>query len=109
MIELKQNIPYSSITAKLRTGCGPLYLTLVSSRGELIRVFISLGKAGGCANAHLSSLSGHINEELEKGAKYAVASLSEKTGIICHEKDNCVSIAGRYILENLLNRRKHGE
>jgi hypothetical protein len=109
MIELKQDIPYPSTTAKLKTGCGPLYATLVDNKGELVKVFLQLGKAGGCANAHLSSLSGHVNEELEKGTKKAVVSLSQLTGVTCHEKESCVNIAARYILENLLNRRRHGE
>lgn len=54
-------------TVRLHTGCGHIYITPARTQGELIEVFATLGKAGGCAHCQLEALTRSISLGLKYG------------------------------------------
>lgn len=103
---LKQDVAYESDTAKLRTPCGFLYCTIVYAEdSKPLMVILHLGKAGGCAKAHLSMLSEHINLAIERDDITAVSALAKITGFTCSEGSSCSDVAAHYILDKILKRR----
>lgn len=60
-----KTLPGKSV--KVKTGCGNLYVTLNKSEDKLFEVFATLGRAGGCANAQLESLTRMITLSLRCG------------------------------------------
>ncbi len=58
----------SSITRRILTGCGELYITYSIERGASPLVFAYLSKAGGCASSQLEAISSLVSLTLEKGA-----------------------------------------
>lgn len=101
---MKPNVPCESTTAKIKTSCGSLYITTVFavSDGAPISVLLQLGKAGGCAKAHLSVLSEYINHTLRSNYQDTVLALSSISGIKCSEGDSCIGAAVNYLLEIIL-------
>lgn len=58
-----------SRTERVTTGCGILYVTVGATEdGEVLEVFATLGKSGGCTRAFLESLSRCVSI----GLKYQV-------------------------------------
>jgi len=53
---------------KVVTGCGSIYITPARDKGELVEVFATLGKAGGCAHCQLEA----ITRSISLGLKYNV-------------------------------------
>jgi ribonucleoside-diphosphate reductase alpha chain len=51
-------------TAKVKTGCGNIYVTVNHDDVGLVEVFGKLGKAGGCASAQLEGLCRMISVAL---------------------------------------------
>ncbi len=98
---LREGIFYPSTTHKLTTGCGPLFLTIVydEKKTRPIHILSSMGKAGGCATAHLSSLSHEMSHILET-EKFSdrVKAYSELTGFNCHESPCCIEQFVRTIM-----------
>ena len=100
---MKPSVPYSSATAKLKTACGNLYLTtVIDDNKSIVSVLLQLGKAGGCAKAHLSVLSEYINLAIPKGKAEVIAALSAITGVTCSEGNSCVETAVQYMLKFIL-------
>ena len=46
-----------SVTEKVETGCGKLYITITFLDDEVFEVFAALGKAGGCATCFLQAIT----------------------------------------------------
>lgn len=61
-------IATSSITRRVFTGCGELYVTYSAQQEVEPFVFAHLAKAGGCASANLESIGYLISLALNKGA-----------------------------------------
>jgi len=57
-----------STTTRIETGCGHLYVTVGKSDGNIIEVFATLGKAGGCAKAQGEA----ITRAVSLGLKYGI-------------------------------------
>lgn len=60
----KRPICTSGHTAKIKTGCGNMYVTVNHDDVGLVEVFGKLGKAGGCASAQLEGLCRMISVAL---------------------------------------------
>ena len=57
----------SSVSRKIRVGCGSLYVTVGSNNGSPIETIATLGKAGGCAQAQNEALGRAISIGLQWG------------------------------------------
>jgi len=53
---------------RIEVGCGHLYVTAAKAEGNLIEIFATLGKSGGCAMSQLEGLTRSIS----LGLKYRV-------------------------------------
>jgi len=84
-------------TYRIHTGCGKLYITLVSDEKGLCEVFVKMGKAGGCATAQVAAIGQLISIALwsvsqRKGEKEGKRSragivdwaIEQLEGIQCH-------------------------
>lgn len=72
------------ITIRIRTGCGNLYVTLgyIQETKQLIEVFATLGKSGGCPKAQTEA----ITRSISLGLKYNIPIseyIEEFSGISC--------------------------
>lgn len=93
-----------SITIKLQSNCGPIFITVSYVEKTIFEVFIRFGKAGGCgsamANAMATLLSYGLRSGLEPGD--AVKALS---GISCHlGASTCMSKVSegiKYVIQHL--------
>jgi len=56
-----------SQTICIKTGCGNLYTTVAFKDGKPIKVFVRMGKAGGCAAAQCEAISKLLARALELG------------------------------------------
>lgn len=54
-------------TYRIEVGCGHLYVTAARGNGELIEIFATLGKSGGCAMSQLEGLTRSISLGLKYG------------------------------------------
>ena len=103
----------NGVTAKLRTGCGSLYLTLNNDEdGNLFEIKINLGKRGSCINSLLYREAilfsiilqlGATKEELRKLIKSHWVGVSCENGQKTEDGriSSCGDIVGRAILEAL--------
>jgi ribonucleoside-diphosphate reductase alpha chain len=57
----------TAFVEKVTTGCGSMYITVASDDKGLCEVFVSLGKAGGCASAQLEATGRLISLALRSG------------------------------------------
>ena len=57
-----------SITARVETGCGNLYVTVgLTKEGQPFEVFAILGKSGGCAACQSAALTKSISQGIRHG------------------------------------------
>lgn len=70
-------------TYQTKTGCGTLYITINECDGEPFEVFITMGKAGGCAASQLESIGRSISLGLRYGVPPAQF-IKQFQGISCH-------------------------
>ena len=57
----------TAFVEKVTTGCGNMYVTVASDDKGLCELFVSLGKAGGCASAQLEATGRLISMALRSG------------------------------------------
>jgi len=57
----------SGATYEYMTTCGKVYITVNSLYGTPVEVFVSMGKAGGCAAATLESIARLVSKALRSG------------------------------------------
>ena len=70
-------------TTKIATGCGNLYVTInVDEKALPFEVFMSMGKAGGCAMSQLEALGRLVSLALRSGIE-ATAIIEQIRGIRC--------------------------
>lgn len=88
----------SGRTYSYKTGCKTVYITINELDGAPFEIFITMGKAGGCAQAQLEALGRLLSWGLRSGAdiKLIAKSLS---GIRCSETD---TEQGRYSCANAI-------
>ena len=71
-------------TTRIRTGCGPLFVTVNDDeQGSPFELFATLGKAGGCAAAQTEAIGRLVSLALRSGAPVDVVH-SHLRGITCH-------------------------
>ena len=74
-------------TYQMKTGCGPLYITINEDEMGLYEIFISMGKAGGCASSQLEAVGRVISLALKN--KIAPEKIIKQIqGISCHAAVN---------------------
>jgi len=56
-----------SVTERVETGCGKLYITVSFLDNEVFEVFAALGKSGGCATCFLQSITTCITMGIRHG------------------------------------------
>jgi ribonucleoside-diphosphate reductase alpha chain len=54
-------------TRRVTTGCGSLFVTMNSNENGLFEVFVTLGKAGGCAAAQVETMGRLVSLALRSG------------------------------------------
>jgi ribonucleoside-diphosphate reductase alpha chain len=57
----------TAFVEKMTTGCGNMYVTVASDDKGLCELFVSLGKAGGCASAQLEAIGRLVSMSLRSG------------------------------------------
>ena len=57
----------TAFVEKVTTGCGDMYVTVASDDQGMCEVFVSLGKAGGCASAQLEGIGRLVSMALRSG------------------------------------------
>lgn len=71
-------------TTRIRTGCGPLFVTVNDDeRGAPFELFATLGKAGGCAAAQTEAIGRLVSLALRSGAPVETVH-DHLRGITCH-------------------------
>ncbi|MBM4436870.1 MAG: adenosylcobalamin-dependent ribonucleoside-diphosphate reductase [Actinobacteria bacterium] len=71
-------------TARIRTGCGPLFVTINDdARTQPFEVFATLGKAGGCAAAQTEAIGRMVSLALRSGVALEEVH-KHLRGITCH-------------------------
>lgn len=98
-------------TTKIATGCGNLYVTInVDEKGLPFEVFMSMGKAGGCAMSQLEALGRLVSLALRCGIE-TTAIIEQVRGIRCPspswEKGGRIFSCSDAIAR-VLERRLHG-
>jgi len=67
MQKMSRGKTHEGITPRIKTGCGWLYVTLNFQDGKLFELFVTLGKAGGCAKCQTESVAKLITVALKYG------------------------------------------
>ena len=66
--KLKRPKTTQATVTRVETGCGHLYVTVGKDNGNIVEVFATLGKSGGCAKAQGEA----ITRALSLGLKYGI-------------------------------------
>ncbi len=70
-------------TYQMRTGCGPLYVTVNEDPTGLFELFTTMGKAGGCAASQSEAIGRMVSLAWRSGVK-AKQVIKQLQGISCH-------------------------
>ena len=79
----KRNPILKGQTPQIKTGCGPLYITMNEDADGLFEVFATMGKAGGCATSQTEAIGRLVTLAL----RYHVPTqqiVKQLQGISCH-------------------------
>jgi ribonucleoside-diphosphate reductase alpha chain len=71
-------------TYEMRTGCGPLYVTINEDGQGLFEVFTTMGKAGGCAASQCEAIGRLVSLAWRSGVD-AEPVVKQLRGISCHK------------------------
>jgi ribonucleoside-diphosphate reductase alpha chain len=71
-------------TYEMRTGCGPLYITINEDDRGLFEVFTTMGKAGGCAASQCEAIGRLVSLAWRSGLG-AEPMVKQLRGISCHK------------------------
>ncbi|MBI5014242.1 MAG: vitamin B12-dependent ribonucleotide reductase [Deltaproteobacteria bacterium] len=71
-------------TYEMRTGCGPLYITINEDGNGLFEVFTTMGKAGGCAASQCEAIGRLVSLAWRSGLG-AEPMVKQLRGISCHK------------------------
>ncbi len=71
-------------THQMRTGCGPLYITINEDENGLFEVFTTMGKAGGCASSQCEALGRLVSLSWRSGVPVDSV-IRNLRGISCHK------------------------
>lgn len=73
-------------TEEKSTGCGSVFITLnVDGQGNLVEVFLTMGKAGGCASATTQAIGRLLSISLRNGVPPELL-MKQLAGISCHSQ-----------------------
>jgi len=70
-------------THQMKTGCGTLYVTINEVDSEIFEIFVTMGKAGGCASAQIEAIGRLISLALRSGVSIDQI-IKQLGGISCH-------------------------
>jgi len=70
-------------TYQMRTGCGPLYVTVNEDKTGIFELFTTMGKAGGCAASQSEAIGRMVSLAWRSGVQ-ARQVLKQLQGISCH-------------------------
>ena len=73
----------SGQTYQIKTGCGVLYVTINEDNGKPVEVFVTMGKAGGCAASQNEAVGRIISLALRSGADIQKI-IRQLSNISCH-------------------------
>lgn len=92
---------FPSQTRQIKTSCGNIYATVVFNhpKTKIEKILLHYGKAGGCASAHLTSLSSNLSRALQLSMAERILQFSEMTSISCHLPKSCINKLGNYLLD----------
>ncbi|HEY6009762.1 MAG TPA: TSCPD domain-containing protein, partial [Geobacteraceae bacterium] len=71
-------------TYQMKTGCGPLYITINEDEHGLFEVFTTMGKAGGCAASQCEALGRLVSLAWRSGLDVESV-IRNLRGISCHK------------------------
>lgn len=102
--------PLQGWTHQKLTGCGKLYITINEDpqTGRLVEVFLSMGKAGGCASSQTEAIGRLVSVSLTNGIDPNVL-IKQLAGISCHshagfgdgEISSCADAIAKALKEHL--------
>jgi ribonucleoside-diphosphate reductase alpha chain len=75
-----------SQTRHIKTPCGTLHVTIGKVEGKPHEVFLTIGKAGGCASAQCEAIGRLLSWGLQGGATLEGA-IHQLIGISCHQAE----------------------
>ncbi|MCP8311925.1 MAG: vitamin B12-dependent ribonucleotide reductase [Candidatus Methylarchaceae archaeon HK02M1] len=112
--DIKKPTPEKAYGMRLRkrTGCGNIYTKVFKNEyNEPIEIFITLGKAGGCAAAFTEGLARACSLALKYGATLKELEV-ELMGISCHKQEgfgpnkvlSCIDAVGKSIGEMIMQK-----
>jgi len=70
-------------TYQMRTGCGPIYITINQDNEGLFELFTTMGKAGGCASSQSEAIGRMVSLTWRSGVP-ARQVIGQLQGISCH-------------------------
>jgi ribonucleoside-diphosphate reductase alpha chain len=70
-------------TYQMRTGCGPLYVTVNEDKAGIFELFTTMGKAGGCAASQSEAIGRMVSLAWRSGVQ-ARQVIKQLQGISCH-------------------------
>lgn len=74
----------SGFTKEMKTGCGPLYVTINFHEGRVFEAFAKMGKAGGCASSQTEAIGRLVSFAAREGMDLAGV-VKQLSGIKCHQ------------------------
>ena len=109
MIKRKRENKLEGKTYQTKTGCGTLYITINKDPQGLFEVFLTMGKAGGCASSQMETIGRIISLALRYGIPISEI-YKQLKGISCHaalpdSNKSCADAIGK-ILEEYYNQEK---
>lgn len=88
-----------SVTVKVKTECGSMYMTIGSSADKQVEAIIKLGKAGGCAAAFCEAIGRLLTRALQRGDDLE-GLIGMLSGISCFSgKNSCPDAISKAMLK----------